>query len=100
MPMPITALSSDNHTATSSVGVLCPRDGGVRVYRARCAGADAPPELATFDGEAVVCALHQFCATVPPVPGVAEAECALEPPSPIRLDAPDGSRGARSRTGR
>ena len=60
MPMPIATLSSDNHTGQSSVGVLCPRDGGVRIYRDRCAGADAPLELATFDGEAVVCALHQF----------------------------------------
>lgn len=48
------------HVGKKSVLLVWPRGGELKAYRGRCPHADMPLNEASFDGQRVVCNIHQW----------------------------------------
>ncbi|MGK3993549.1 Rieske 2Fe-2S domain-containing protein [Sorangium sp. So ce1024] len=67
-----------------SVLIVWPRNGELKAYRGRCPHQDVPLDTATFDGEHVVCGVHQWRFDGSTGRCVGARPCALHP-YPLRV---------------
>ncbi len=64
--------------------LVWPEGGEIKAYRGRCPHQDVPLETATFDGNAVVCGLHQWSFDANTGMCVQPRDCALKS-YPVRI---------------